>query len=499
MVLTELSSQITQAFRKLHARTIITDEVIDEVIGDIVRALLSADVNVKLVRQLKENVKVKARLHADTLGANKRKFIQKAVIEEFVSMLSSDREPYTPKKGKSNVIMFVGLQGAGKTTTCTKFAYHYQRKGWRTALICADTFRAGAFDQLKQNAAKVKIPFFGSYSEANAVRVAAEGVAKFKEGKYDIIIVDTSGRHKQEESLFEEMRLIYDAVQPDDVVFVMDSHIGQACFDQASAFKKAVDVGSVIITKLDGHARGGGALAAVAATNSPIIFIGHGEHFDDFEKFDAQSFVSRLLGMGDINGLINTIKEVVDEENQKELAERISAGKFTIRDMYDQFQSLLKMGSFSKVMSMFPGIAPGLISGGNEQDGVNRIKRFLYIMDSMNDEELDCEKPINESRIIRIARGSGCSVLEINFLLDQHKMLQKMVGNMGKAGLNKESAVQGMMRNPQQMMSRLQHMIDPKLLQRMGGAGNFFKFLKECSQNEGMSNLMKPGGASGKR
>lgn len=222
-------------------------------------------------------------------------FIQ-AVIEEFVSMLSSDREPFTPKKGRCNVIMFVGLQGAGKTTTCTKFAYHYQRKGWRTALICADTFRAGAFDQLKQNAAKVKIPFFGSYSEANAVRVAAEGVAKFKEGKYDIIIVDTSGRHKQEESLFEEMRLIYEAVQPDDVVFVMDSHIGQACYDQAAAFKKAVDVGSVIITKLDGHARGGGALAAVAATDSPIIFIGHGEHFDDFERFDAQSFVSRLLG-----------------------------------------------------------------------------------------------------------------------------------------------------------------------------------------------------------
>nr|BAN66171.1 signal recognition particle SRP54 protein, putative [Babesia bovis] len=255
MVLAELSEQITQAFRKLHARTIITEEVIDEVIGDIVRALLSADVNVKLVRQLRENVKLQVRLHADALGANKRKFIQKAVIEEFINMLSSDRKPYVPKKGHANIIMFVGLQGAGKTTTCTKFAYHYQKKGWRTALICADTFRAGAFDQLKQNAAKVKIPFFGSYSEANAVRVAAEGVAKFKEEKYDIIIVDTSGRHKQEESLFEEMRLIHEAVKPDDVIFVMDSHIGQACYDQAAAFNKVVDVGSVIITKLDGHAK----------------------------------------------------------------------------------------------------------------------------------------------------------------------------------------------------------------------------------------------------
>ncbi|ORM39336.1 Signal recognition particle 54 kDa protein [Babesia sp. Xinjiang] len=499
MVLAELSGQITQAFRKLHARTIITEEVIDEVIGDIVRALLSADVNVKLVRQLRENVKLQTRLHADTLGANKRKFIQKAVVEEFISMLTSDRKPYTPKKGYANVIMFVGLQGAGKTTTCTKFAYHYQRKGWRTALICADTFRAGAFDQLKQNAAKVKIPFFGSYSEANAVRVAAEGVAKFKEEKYDIIIVDTSGRHKQEDSLFEEMRLIHEAVKPDDVVFVMDSHIGQACFDQASAFKKAVDVGSVIITKLDGHAKGGGALAAVAATDSPIIFIGHGEHFDDFEKFDAKSFVSRLLGMGDIGGLINTIQEVVKMGNNQEMVDRISAGKFTIRDMYDQFQNLLKMGPLGKVMSMFPGMAPGLIDSGSEQEGVNRIKRFIYIMDSMNDEELDCEKPLNESRVLRIARGCGCSVLEVNVLMDNHKMLQRMVGNMGKAGLNKDTAMQSMMRNPQQMMSRLQNMIDPKLLQRMGGAGNIMKFMKEFSQTEGAGSMLKQMGAAGKR
>ncbi|GFE54102.1 signal recognition particle SRP54 [Babesia ovis] len=491
MVLAELGGQITQAFRKLHARTIITEEVIDEVIGDIVRALLSADVNVKLVRQLRENVKLQARLNADALGANKRKFIQKAVIEQFISMLTSERQPYVPKKGHANVIMFVGLQGAGKTTTCTKFAYYYQRKGWRTALICADTFRAGAFDQLKQNAAKVKIPFFGSYSEANAVRVAAEGVAKFKEEKYDIIIVDTSGRHKQEDSLFEEMRLIHEAVQPDEVIFVMDSHIGQACYDQATAFKKAVDVGSVIITKLDGHAKGGGALAAVAATDSPIIFIGHGEHFDDFEKFDAKSFVSRLLGMGDINGLISTINEVVGMSNNQEMVDRITAGKFTLRDMYDQFQNLLKMGPLGKVMSMFPGIAPGVIDAGSEKMGIVRVKRYLCIMDSMNDEELDCEKPFNESRILRIARGSGCSVIEVNVLLDNHKMLQKMVGNMGKAGLNKESAMHSMMRNPQQMMSRLQNMIDPKLLSRMGGAGNIMKFMKEFSQNDVAANLMK--------
>ena len=194
---------------------------------------------------------------------------------------------------------------AVKTTSCSKYAYYYKRKGWKTALVCADTFRAGAFDQLKQNATKAKIPFYGSYTERDPVVVAEEGVRQFKSEKYELIIVDTSGRHKQESALFEEMQEVARVVEPDDVVFVMDSSIGQAAKDQAKAFRDAVKVGSVIITKLDGHAKGGGALSAVAATKSPIIFVGTGEHIDDFELFNTKSFVSRLLGMGDISGLLN--------------------------------------------------------------------------------------------------------------------------------------------------------------------------------------------------
>lgn len=192
--------------------------------------------------------------------------------------------------------MFVGLQGSGKTTTCTKLAHYYKRRSWRTGLVCADTFRAGAFDQLKQNAAKARIPFYGSYTEIDPVVIARDGVKKFKEENFDIIIVDTSGRHKQEESLFEEMIQVYNTIKPDNVVFVMDASIGQACEAQARAFNEKVDVGSVIVTKLDGHAKGGGALSAVAATQSPINFIGTGEHIDQFEPFDASSFVRKLLG-----------------------------------------------------------------------------------------------------------------------------------------------------------------------------------------------------------
>jgi len=208
------------------------------------------------------------------------------------------------RRGKPAVVMFVGLQGSGKTTTCTKFAWWHKKKGWKPALVCADTFRAGAFDQLKQNATKAQIPFYGSYSETDPAVIAEQGVEMFRREGRDLIIVDTSGRHKQEAALFEEMRQVAEAVSPDLPIFVMDGSIGQAAFDQAKAFRESVDVGAVIVTKLDGHAKGGGALSAVAATQSPVIFIGTGEHIDDFEPFKTKPFVQKLLGMGDIEGLI---------------------------------------------------------------------------------------------------------------------------------------------------------------------------------------------------
>ena len=203
---------------------------------------------------MRESIKNNVDVEALAGGLNKRKMLEQAVCNELCSMLDPGKEPYTPKKKQANVIMFVGLQGCGKTTTCTKYAYLYKRKGFKCALVCADTFRAGAFDQLKQNATKAKIPFYGSYTETDPAQIAAEGVSKFKEEAYEIIIVDTSGRHMQEAALFEEMEQVASAVEPDDVVFVMDSSIGQAAHDQASAFKSKVAVGSVLVTTLDPRA-----------------------------------------------------------------------------------------------------------------------------------------------------------------------------------------------------------------------------------------------------
>lgn len=288
--------------------------------------------------------------------------------------MNPEAQPYVMQRNKPNVVMFVGLQGAGKTTTIGKFANFYQRKGWRTAMVCADTFRAGAFDQLKQNATKLRVPFYGSYTEADPVRIAEEGVAQFRKENFEVIIVDTSGRHRQESALFDEMQEIQTAVKPDNIVFVMDATQGQAVSDQATSFKEAVPIGSVIITKLDGHAKGGGALSAVAATGSPIIFLGSGEHFDDLDPFNAQSFVSRLLGMGDMRGLMEEMNSVVDKDKQPELMDRFGKGLFTLRDMYEQFSSVMKMGPLSKVMGMIPGMPSWMQAAAGGEDGTNKMK-----------------------------------------------------------------------------------------------------------------------------
>mmetsp|Transcript_99878 Transcript_99878/g.278983 ORF Transcript_99878/g.278983 Transcript_99878/m.278983 type:complete len:522 (+) Transcript_99878:87-1652(+) len=485
MVLSDLGQKITASFNKLAAAPIIDDDLLDEVLKDISSALLHADVNVRYVAKLRGDVKKRVLLEGEEGGTNKRKLIQKCVVDELIRLVSAEREPFKLKKGRCNVIMFVGLQGSGKTTTCTKYAHYYNRKGWKTALVCADTFRAGAFDQLKQNASKVRIPFYGDYQETDPVKIAGDGVELFRKEKYDLIIVDTSGRHKQETALFEEMLQVEEVVQPDDIVFIMDAHIGQACFDQAKAFRDTVNVGSVIVTKFDGHAKGGGALSAVAATNCPIVFLGTGEHFDEFQPFDPQSFVSRLLGMGDLKGLFQSITEAMPLDKQPELLKKISKGKFSLRDLYEQFQNLQKMGPMGQVMQMIPGMS-NMLPQGAEKEGAKRIKRFMVMMDSCTDAELDCEVAMSDSRLLRVARGSGSHPAEVEQLLEEYKRMEKMVGKMGKSGLfGKGGDMTQLSRNPGQVMQKMQGAMDPRLLQQMGGAQGMMKMMKEFGKMEG--------------
>ncbi|KAH7650294.1 hypothetical protein FG379_003366 [Cryptosporidium bovis] len=495
MVLADLGNQLASAIRKFQSATIVDEAAVDLCLKEITTALLKADVNVKLVAQLRNNIKrsIEKEEYGGGSSLNKRRQIQGAVVEELVNILTPKRTPYTPRRDKPNVIVFVGLQGSGKTTTCTKYANYYQKRGWKTALVCADTFRAGAFDQLKQNATKVKIPFYGSYTETDPVKIARDGVNEFRKEGYDLIIVDTSGRHKQESSLFLEMEQVVMETKPDDVVFVMDSHIGQACYDQAMAFCNAVDVGSVIITKLDGHAKGGGALSAVTATGAPIIFIGTGEHFDEFEPFETKGFVSRLLGLGDISGLMAKINEVVPLDKQPDMVNRIVQGIFTLRDMYEQFQNMLNMGSPSALLSMIPGMGPNFLAKEDEQAGLEKLKRFMVIMDSMTENELDNEKTINQSRIDRISRGSGTKPEDVQELLSQHKLFSKMVGQIGKLGLGKKGGLDmsSMMRNPSQLIQKMQKVIDPRIFKNMGGAQNMMNIMKEMEKFECSSDIQR--------
>lgn len=489
MVLADLGRKITSALKSLSNATIINEEVLSGMLKEICAALLEADVNIRLVKQLRENVRSVIDFDEMAGGLNKRRMIQSAVFKELVKLIDPGVKAWQPTKGRSNIIMFVGLQGSGKTTTCTKLAYYYQRKGWKTCLICADTFRAGAFDQLKQNATKARIPFYGSYTEVDPAVIAQEGVEKFKKENFEIIIVDTSGRHKQEDSLFEEMLQVEQTIKPDNVIFVMDASIGQACESQARAFKEKVDVASVIITKLDGHAKGGGALSAVAATKSPVVFIGTGEHTDDFEPFKVQPFVSKLLGMGDIEGLIDKVNELKLDDNE-ELMKKLKHGQFTLRDMYEQFQNIMKMGPFSQIMGMIPGFSSDFMTKGTEQESMARLKKLMTIMDSMNDAELDSldgEKLFSrcQSRVQRVARGAGVSVREVNELLTQYKKFAQMVKKMGgikglfKGGDMSKNVNQAQMAKLNQQMAK---MMDPRVLQQMGGMQGLQGMMRQFQQ-----------------
>lgn len=498
MVLADIGARITAALKKVMDSTVVDQEVIDELLKEICNALVSADVNMKLVFELRSNLKKTLQLEEMSAGLNRRNAIRQAVFGELCKLLDPGKEPFKPVKGKPNIVIFVGLQGNGKTTTIGKYAHHYKRKGFKPALICADTFRAGAYDQLLQNATSAKVSFYGSRTERDPVKIATDGVARLKadpEG-FDLIIVDTSGRHKQESALFTEMEQIVEAIKPDQIVFVMDGSIGQAAFDQADAFRKAVSVGAVIVTKLDGHAKGGGALSAVAATQSPIIFLGTGERLENLEPFEPEPFVSKLLGWGDWKGVVDIISNAVNKEDGKmeELGRHLQEGKFSLRDMYSQFETMLNMGPLNQLMEKLPGMGQ-LMAGKSGDEGTKKIKSYLVIMDSMTDEELDDPKLFqgSQSRLERIARGSGRPLREVSDLLAQHKLFQGLVGSPGMQALAGGKAkgkgipknLQQMAKNPQQMAS----MLPPELLKQMGGAGNLNQLMKQVGNMGGLGGL----------
>jgi signal recognition particle subunit SRP54 len=322
--------------------------------------------------------------------------------------------------------MLVGIQGSGKTTVAAKLSRYFQKRGLKPAVICADTFRPGAYAQLQQLANRINVPLYGDPSSKDPVKIVNEGLKQF--GEKDVVIVDTSGRHKEEQELIKEMKTLERNIKPDEVMLVIDGTIGQQALAQAKAFNEATPIGSILVTKLDGSARGGGALSAVAATGAPIKFIGTGEKIEDIEAFVPSRFVGRLLGMGDLETLLEKVREAEITVPEKK-AKAILSGKFTLTDMYEQFEAMKGMGTFRKLMKMIPGMSYN-IPDEMLSTAEGRLEKWRVMIQSMTPEEKDNPKIFNASRMRRVARGSGTSDKEVKELLKQYAMMRRMLKTM---------------------------------------------------------------------
>jgi signal recognition particle subunit SRP54 len=409
---------------------VIDEELVKELVKDIQRALLVADVDVSMVMAITKRVEENALDENLPRGISRREHIIKVVWDTLAYFLGEKVVPLTINPGKPNLVMMIGIQGSGKTTTIGKLARYYQKRGIKSGVICADNFRPGAYSQLKQLAERSNVPFYGDEDEKDAVKLAKKGFKEMKNKGVELILLDTSGRHREETGLIKEMKDISKAVKPQEIVLVIDGTLGQQAGVQAGAFRKATEIGSIIVTKLDGSAKGGGALSAVAATGAPIKFIATGEGMDAIETFNPTKFAGRLLGMSDIRGLVDKVREAQIEIDE-DATMRIMKGKFTLTDMMAQLKQLKKMGPLGKVMEML-GLQYKLPDDIAEVQEEN-LKRFEVIMNSMTKAELDEPKLIKSSRIKRVAKGSGTSVKDVRELLKQYENMKKMMKQMGKS------------------------------------------------------------------
>jgi signal recognition particle subunit SRP54 len=418
-----LGSSLTNAIKKLFKAGVVDEAVVKELVRDIQRALLQSDVNVQLVLDISKRIDERALKENVPPGISRREHVIKVVYEELTRFVGDKPVPLKVEPGKKKIIMLVGIQGSGKTTHAAKIARYYQKRGFKPGLIAADTFRPGAYAQLLQLGNRINLSVFGDANAKDPVKVVREGLKVYTDK--DLIIVDTAGRHKEEKDLIKEMKDLEKSIKPDEVIMVIDGTIGQQALVQAKTFHEATPIGAIIVTKLDGSSRGGGAISAVAATGAPIKFVGTGEKIEDIESFVPSRFVGRLLGMGDLETLLEKVHDAEVKVPQKKTKEILS-GKFTLTDMYEQFSAVKNMGPFSKVLKMLPGMSYNVPDEMlNNAEG--RLDKWRVIIQSMTPEEKENPKMLNSSRAKRIAHGSGTTEKEVKELLKQYLMMRKML------------------------------------------------------------------------
>lgn len=423
-MLDNLKNNLRAAIKKIINSSGVDEELIKELSKDVQRALLQSDVNVKLVLEITKNLEERSLNETPPPGLSRKDHIVKILYDELAKLLGKETE-FSFKAGKLNKVLMLGIQGSGKTTITAKLSKFLSKQGYAVGVVGADTFRPGALAQLRTMCEKANIEVYGEEKNKDSPQIVKNGLKHFENSTLDIIIIDTAGRHKEETSLLAEMKEINKVADPDLALLVIDGTIGQQCFSQAEAFHKIVPVGGIVITKLDSSAKGGGAIAASAATGAKIMYVGTGERIDDLEKFSPTRFVGRLLGMGDIQALLDLAKRLESEADDVRL-KRISSGKMNMDDFYYQLEEVTKVGSLKGFLDNMPGLS-GMVKEDQLDQMEGRVEKWRYIIQSMNKEEKADPDILNASRIKRIARGSGWPEHEVKELIKNYKNSKNMM------------------------------------------------------------------------
>ena len=442
MAFESLSDKLNEAFKKLRGKGRLTENDVKEAMREVRMALLEADVSYKVVRDFTKSVTAKA-VGSDVLEAlNPAQMVIKIVNDELCTLMGSENRKLNISSKSPSVVMLVGLQGAGKTTNGAKLAAYMRKQGKRPLLAACDIYRPAAIKQLETVGAQLDIPVF-QMGTTNPVDIAKAAIEHAKKHGNDLVFLDTAGRLHIDEALMDELKNIKAAAEPAEILLVVDAMTGQDAVSAATAFDEALDVTGVMLTKLDGDARGGAALSITAATGKPIKFIGVGEKLDMIEPFYPDRMASRILGMGDMLTLIEKAQQSFDEKKALEAAERLRANRFTLSDYLDQMNQLKNMGDLESVLSMLPGVDSKALKGVKLDD--KAMARQEAIILSMTKAERENPAILNSSRKKRVAAGSGTTVVDVNRLLKQFEAMQQMTKQLTGKNMKKLQKKMGRM------------------------------------------------------
>ncbi len=455
-----LTEKLSAAFKKLRSKGRLTEADVKDAMREIRLALLEADVSYKVVKDFVKKVTERA-IGSDVLESlTPAQMIVKIVNEELVALMGSENSKISIASKPPTIVMLVGLQGAGKTTNGAKLAGLMKKDGKKPLLVACDVYRPAAIKQLEVVGGQLGIPVF-QMGTANPVDIARAAVEHAKKEGFDMVFLDTAGRLHVDEALMEELSNIKEAVHPDEILLVVDAMTGQDAVNAATAFNNQLDIDGVMLTKLDGDARGGAALSVKAVTGKPIKFVGTGEKLDQIEPFHPSRMASRILGMGDVLTLIEKAEAAMDQKKAQELEQRLRKNKFTLQDFYDQLVQLKSMGSITDILGMMPGMNAGALK--NVQVDEKALSRTEAIILSMTPYERENPSVINHSRKQRIAAGAGVQVQQINALLKQFEDMQKLMRQFTGPGASKK-------------MKRLQKQSGMGSMGSMGGRRGFGGF-----------------------